>query len=63
MATIQVIVTDQGNGGSYCSDCGYDLDNYLREKIISREPKICPKCQAALTKREEPWINMGGSDF
>ena len=32
IAYIESIVTDQGNGGSYCSNCDQDLTNLCREQ-------------------------------
>lgn len=54
-AHIQMIVTDQGNGGSFCSNCGEQIDSYLDQVRKARlECKLhkvdlqCPKCNAVL---------------
>jgi hypothetical protein len=60
MATVQIIVTDQGNGGSFCSDCGHCLDGGCASNDI---PKICPKCKSIFTETEKPWFSPGGMDF
>lgn len=60
MAKIEVIITDMGNGGAYCSNCGQDLDH--GDPFITI-PNHCPKCKEPLTERSEPYINQGGSDF
>lgn len=49
---ISYIVTDQGNGGWYCS-CGASGDGYLAFK--------CPNCGTENTGGT--YINQGGSDF
>lgn len=55
-ATIDSIVTDQGNGGSYCSGCDapIDLDKDDLEK--------CKHCGRKLVWGEVS-VNEGGSDF
>lgn len=60
MAKIDVIVTDMGNGGAYCSNCGCDLDHGDPRNEI---PPACPQCKEVFDGRNEPFINMGGSDF
>ena len=59
-AKIQIIVTDQGNGGAFCSNCSHCLDDGDASKKL---PTHCPKCSALFTGQEEPYINRGGSDF
>jgi len=59
-ATIQIIITDMGNGGAFCSNCHEDLDGGDPTKKL---PSHCPKCEAKFTDVEEPFINKGGSDF
>jgi hypothetical protein len=54
IATIEVIITDQGNGSSYCSNCNNDL--------AENTPKTCPFCGYKLIKGSI-FINQGGSDF
>lgn len=56
-ATINVIVTDQGNGSSSCSLCGQDAEGLF-------EGDTCLKCGAVFVEREEakPY-SFGGSDF
>lgn len=51
------IVTDQGNGGAYCSECLADLTSDINGKA----PYPCPGCGA---EYEEGglYVNMGGSD-
>lgn len=51
------IVTDQGNGGSYCDHCNYDLG-----PDPSVEYERCPKCNYRLVEGSI-FINSGGSDF
>jgi len=56
-ATIESIVTDQGNGSSYCSACKAPID-ILK---ISPDPR-CPNCYRKLTFGGI-FISPGGSDF
>lgn len=58
-AKIVLIQTDMGNGGAYCSNCNYDLDD---GDPFVKIPPICPKCQAIFIDKES-YTNMGGSDF
>jgi len=51
------VVTDQGNGGSYCSNCNYYLGS-----DPSKEFKTCPECNYKLIEGNI-YINRGGSDF
>lgn len=57
-AFIKHIVTDQGNGGAYCSSCEYMLGC---EPFAL--PTDCPRCGAALTDSGDVFIPTGGSDF
>jgi len=72
VAIISVLITDQGNGGTYCGHCNYDLDPYLSKRLNERlanpdkEPahQQCPKCTYLLKDDPSgPYINSGGSDF
>jgi hypothetical protein len=66
-ATIESIVTDQGNGGSYCSNCNYNLTEYVDQVYLKRGPEdarsdpACPGCTYSLTFGSM-YINWGGSD-
>jgi hypothetical protein len=53
----QVIVTDQGNGATYCGQCG---ENFDKHGVLC--PKECPKCRRKVVD-SNVWINQGGSDF
>jgi hypothetical protein len=55
--TIESIVTDQGNGSSYCSLCGRDIDIFADQPY----PVVCPGCGAELYFGST-YINGGGSD-
>ncbi|OGZ08640.1 MAG: hypothetical protein A2942_02500 [Candidatus Lloydbacteria bacterium RIFCSPLOWO2_01_FULL_50_20] len=57
VAFIESVVTDQGNGGSYCSHCRHNIDI---QKI--GELDHCPGCKRKLIWGETS-INRGGSDF
>lgn len=59
-AKIEVLVTDQGNGASFCSACGTHLDGGDATRAL---PTTCPGCNARLTVQEEPFISAGGCDF
>lgn len=59
-ARIEIIVTDMGNGGAYCSKCSYCLDGGDPRK---RPPSVCPRCQVVFTGYDRPILNTGGSDF
>ena len=52
------IVTDQGNGGSSCSNCNYDLGS-----DPSKNYDTCPKCGYRLMNGGIFFPNLGGSDF
>ncbi len=57
IASREHIATDQGNGGSYCSNCKYNLGS---------DPfKLYDKCPGCHYKLQEGSIhtNKGGSDF
>lgn len=56
-ATIEHHVTDQGNGGANCGNCG----NYLGSDPF-KIPSICPTCQYTLIEGSIH-IPVGGSDF
>lgn len=51
------IATDMGNGGSYCSNCRYDLGS---EPSVNYEN--CPGCGFTL-KEGSVYSPVGGSDF
>jgi hypothetical protein len=51
------VVTDQGNGGSYCDHCNYDLGS-----DAMRDYDSCPGCGYKLIEGSI-WISPGGSDF
>lgn len=53
MATREHIVTDQGNGGAYCSNCGWDVTKHYNE---------CPNCLQELSEGSM-YISTGGSDY
>ncbi|MEK6969511.1 MAG: hypothetical protein AABW48_03720 [Nanoarchaeota archaeon] len=57
VATREHIVTDQGNGVAYCSNCNY---NFGPDPL--KEYKICPGCNYTLTEGKID-ILPGGSDF
>lgn len=61
-ARIEAIVTDQGNGSSYCSLCGQNLD-YGDPRKCPNIGERCPKCNAIFIGHGEPYINWGGSDY
>jgi len=51
------VVTDMGNGASFCSNCDY---NFGPDPLKSY--KKCPGCDYKL-KDGSMYINSGGSDF
>lgn len=51
------IVTDQGNGAAFCSNCNENLGS-----DPFTQPDVCPKCGATLIEGSI-WISPGGSDF
>lgn len=55
--TIESIVTDQGNGSSYCSVC----QRFIDIQRVDRLPYPCPGC-GALLEFGGTYINGGGSD-
>jgi len=57
VATREHIVTDQGNGGSYCSNCEYNLG-----PDPAKEYEKCPECNYKLVEGGI-WVSPGGSDF
>ena len=57
VATREHIVTDQGNGSSYCSNCQYGLGSNP-----SKEYEKCPGCDYKFIEGGL-YINQGGSDF
>lgn len=58
IATREHVVTDQGNGGSYCSHCQYDLGNDPGIKYDK-----CPGCDYRLIEGTCKPYEFGGSDF
>jgi hypothetical protein len=58
-ATIDLIQTDMGNGGAFCSNCDHCLDGGDPLKPL---PEKCPKCDALFVDKTT-FINQGGSDF
>lgn len=64
-ATREHCVTDQGNGGAYCSNCGHSLDaphNGLGMDIGSA-PNPCPGCGLEWEEGSISGYSFGGSDF
>jgi len=57
VATREHIVTDQGNGGYYRSNCQYNLGS-----DPSRKYETCPGGDYKLIEGKI-WINEGGQDF
>lgn len=57
MPIVQHVVTDQGNGGAYCSGCLCTLGS-----DPSKIPDVCPKCHKAFTG-SDIYVSSGGSDF
>ena len=57
IATREHIATDQGTGGSYCSNCNYNLGSDPGKDY----PK-CPGCDYKLIQGSM-YIQQGGSDF
>lgn len=53
-ATKQVLITDQGNGMTLCSNCSEDLEHI---------DDICPKCNFPLKETTYSIYPFGGSDF
>jgi len=51
------IATDMGNGGSYCSNCLFDLG-----PDPSKSYDKCPKCSYRLLEGSL-YVSSGGSDF
>lgn len=58
-ATIDLIQTDMGNGGAFCSNCDHCLDGGDPLKPL---PDKCPKCDMVFVGTTT-FTNMGGSDF
>jgi hypothetical protein len=58
------IVTDMGNGASYCAACNYEFDiHYLSKDCEAKGKKLtCPGCGKRLISGGI-YINRGGSDF
>lgn len=56
-ATIESVVTDQGNGSSWCSRCKGKID-FQKLGLVW----FCPTCHATLTLGETGG-DYGGSDF
>ena len=56
------VVTDQGNGGAYCSKCDADLSP-SGPFGIGPAPYPCPGCGAEWIDTEIGGYNFGGSDF
>lgn len=57
VATREHLVTDQGNGMSYCSNCQYNLGT--DPSIVYKE---CPGCEYKLIEGKL-YLPQGGSDF
>lgn len=55
-AYIQIIITDQGNGDTFCSSCHNNLD---AGTLVG---SACPKCGCEFTS-QDIFIQQGGSDF
>ncbi len=58
-AYIESLITDQGNGSSWCSHCDYDLTDFIHKLVM---PKECPGCKKKLVFGGT-FIPTGGSDF
>ena len=59
VAFVEHIVTDQGNGSSYCGNCG----TYLGSNPLMVY-KACFKCDYVLVDGEgHTFVSSGGSDF
>ncbi len=56
------VVTDQGNGGAYCSKCGHNLTSGAQ---FGADPPIypCPGCGAEWEDTDISGYGFGGSDF
>ena len=76
-AYISHIVTDQGNGGAFCSNCSQTISEILQEKwhqealeaVSSQrgiqhfpDHMVCPGCGAHLADGGVS-VQIGGSDF
>jgi predicted Zn-ribbon and HTH transcriptional regulator len=51
------IATDMGNGGSYCSNCHYDLGPDPRKSYDN-----CPGCKYKISEGNQ-YVGASGSDF
>lgn len=63
--TIESIVTDMGNGDSFCNNCQEKLTRIIDEwtsNLKAKDRYICPKCKYKLY-RGGTFISPGGSDF
>lgn len=63
VAKIEVMALDVGHYGmTYCSNCNYDLEKYVRESR-SEEKLVCPGCDYDLVFGKFEAYPFGGSDF
>lgn len=59
-AQIDILVDDQGGGGSYCSHCDTHLEDFDR----TTRPDSCPCCHRRFVLGGQiHGLNFGGSDF
>ena len=56
------VVTDQGNGGAYCSSCGANLSS---TGFLGLDSPLypCPGCGAEWIDTDTVGYSLGGSDF
>ncbi len=54
MALKESLVTDQGNGATYCSNCG---------QKVALDDTFCMYCFEHFTGFDKDYTNFGGSDF
>jgi len=62
IARIESVGTDMGTGGSFCTNCNYDLTSYLNNVQQEQELK-CPGCDYQLKYGSSTPYPFGGSDF
>ena len=57
------MVTDMGTGGGYCSNCSFDVGNFMiSNKFYTTH---CPNCKCRIIAQDYSGLsyNFGGSDF
>ena len=52
--TVTILVTDQGNGATYCDTCEFRAVDF---------PAICPSCARRVVGISRVDGDLGGSDF